>query len=436
VTKISLGISPSYVENWGPDKAIRELLQNYLDSKTEFGCKGSVRWHAGRGIIRDFGPGIEPRHLALGISEKSINAIGKYGEGLKLAMLVLVREGRHFVIEARGRRIIPSIEYDATLRTETLHLTMEPCEYLQGTRIEFECSKEELEAGKMCFEAFTQKGITWVEKGKISLPAGKIYVNGAAVGSIPDALFSYHLRESEVGHVGNRDREVVDVAKVEPIVRGMLRDTSSGQVRARLLNTLISNDHEERSSWEARVAPDHSDMAISRKTAWYRSFREVLPPKTVISSSTDMDTQARYRGYQPLYVNWPWQYFLTSIGVKFSHTVIAESFKRVIIPLHKLEAEERSTLNRAKELVSRYYHTPTTVTICDRLRLSAYRGALGLFDSNKNVIYLTRPILSDLRKTLSTLLHETCHQVSGEEDCTSGFQDALCNMAADVMLQK
>jgi hypothetical protein len=177
-------------------------------------------------------------------------------------------------------------------------------------------------------------------------------------------------------------------------------------------------------------------MAISRKTAWYRSFREVLPPKTVISSSTDMDTQARYRGYQPLYVNWPWQYFLTSIGVKFSHTVIAESFKRVIIPLHKLEAEERSTLNRAKELVSRYYHTPTTVTICDRLRLSAYRGALGLFDSNKNVIYLTRPILSDLRKTLSTLLHETCHQVSGEEDCTSGFQDALCNMAADVMLQK
>ena len=77
-------ISSNYVSAWTVQDATRELLQNAMDSGEWLLDAGSL---INKGTLR-------PEHFLLGCSEKAAsNAIGQFGEGLKLALLVLARNG-------------------------------------------------------------------------------------------------------------------------------------------------------------------------------------------------------------------------------------------------------------------------------------------------------------------------------------------------------
>lgn len=81
-------IHESYVSHWGYWHAAREILQNAMDSG-EF----TVDYIDQRMVVSNMGQ-IDDRNLLLGLSEKGADDRGKYGEGLKLAMIVCAREGR------------------------------------------------------------------------------------------------------------------------------------------------------------------------------------------------------------------------------------------------------------------------------------------------------------------------------------------------------
>ena len=91
-------ISKNYIPNWGLSEAVREVMQNFLDygeyeydiqsSDTKDYIKISNTW--------------EPENLnflIIGESEKTNNNRGKYGEGLKMSALVLLRNGFDLRIE-------------------------------------------------------------------------------------------------------------------------------------------------------------------------------------------------------------------------------------------------------------------------------------------------------------------------------------------------
>jgi hypothetical protein len=88
---IELPLSPNYVESWGIPQAIRELLQNAIDSEApfEFSFKGDTFYVTSRDVT------LPINTLILGNSTKAQDdsKIGKFGEGYKLALLVLAREG-------------------------------------------------------------------------------------------------------------------------------------------------------------------------------------------------------------------------------------------------------------------------------------------------------------------------------------------------------
>jgi len=91
-----LSLSPDYVSAWGFWEAVRELLQNSIDqctvnraSKTVFDYdEANESLTIGTTNCR-----LEPRTLLLGVSGKrdDSRAIGQFGEGYKLALLVLTR---------------------------------------------------------------------------------------------------------------------------------------------------------------------------------------------------------------------------------------------------------------------------------------------------------------------------------------------------------
>lgn len=126
MSKIQLTISPSYVKSWGILEALRELMQNCIDRQTE---------EPDATIILNYEPLTETmiigsrksnlpiKTLLLGETTKANNknAIGTYGEGYKLAILVLIRTGVTIEIE-NGKELwqpyfVKSRKFDAQVLT-------------------------------------------------------------------------------------------------------------------------------------------------------------------------------------------------------------------------------------------------------------------------------------------------------------------------------
>lgn len=91
-----LPLAKGYVRHWGLAEAVRELLQNALDSESPF----EYEWVSAEDgwvdlLIRSRYTTLSPSTLLLGNTAKAeaTDKIGSFGEGYKIAMLVLVRAG-------------------------------------------------------------------------------------------------------------------------------------------------------------------------------------------------------------------------------------------------------------------------------------------------------------------------------------------------------
>jgi len=121
MSKFELSLSPTYVQHWTYLEAIRELLQNAIDSHNEMDVlyDGVEQ----RLIIRTYDVCLDKSTLLLGATSKADDAscIGQFGEGYKIALLVLNREGRNVEIyngstaECWHSRIMKSRKYNSDL---------------------------------------------------------------------------------------------------------------------------------------------------------------------------------------------------------------------------------------------------------------------------------------------------------------------------------
>lgn len=86
-----LPIARTYVKHWGMAEAVREIIQNALDSESPF----EYEFAGDRLTVRSRFARLTTSTLLLGATSKadSPDTIGSFGEGYKIALLVLVRAG-------------------------------------------------------------------------------------------------------------------------------------------------------------------------------------------------------------------------------------------------------------------------------------------------------------------------------------------------------
>jgi hypothetical protein len=116
---IQLTLSQNYVSDWGVWEGIREFIQNARDSG-EF----NITYTDNSVEITTFSGAIDKQYLILGNTKKREDSrtIGTYGEGFKLAILVLLREGKKITIH-NGRDIwIPYFAKHSELEHECLNI--------------------------------------------------------------------------------------------------------------------------------------------------------------------------------------------------------------------------------------------------------------------------------------------------------------------------
>lgn len=96
IAKHILSLSAKYVAHWGAWQAVRELLQNAIDqhhADAQSGVVFAYSPHIERLTIGTTNAFLTPKTLLLGETDKAedAGAIGEFGEGYKLAILVLLR---------------------------------------------------------------------------------------------------------------------------------------------------------------------------------------------------------------------------------------------------------------------------------------------------------------------------------------------------------
>src|SRR5882672_642857 len=212
--KFTLPISPDYVAHWGLWEAVREIYQNALDEQTRYReCLATINYDLENQSLRiDSAKGhLSRKSLLLGSTTKASDKSqrGKYGEGYKLAALVLCRLGLGVSIRSGKEMWSPQIEHDDTYDADVLTITVE---------------KMASGVDGVTFTIFDVKAAQWQELKKNILdfadkdsdailqddPAqkGRIYVGGLYVATLKNYVCGYAFKPGTIAL--NRDRDMVN----------------------------------------------------------------------------------------------------------------------------------------------------------------------------------------------------------------------------------
>lgn len=215
--EIELSISRNYVCNWGLKEAIRELLQNAIDAEKEgfsmcVGYNGVTETLS----ISSIGAHLDFQDLVLGNSIKNEDdqMIGKYGEGFKLALVVLLREGYEVFIENRNKLWTPYFSKSDVFNIEVLKIKEEDLDDNNGLNFVVrgvdEDTYKELKRYFPCIDNDYGE-IVETQSGSILLDDrfhGKMFIEGLYIQSDNNFKYGYNFHADVVNL--DRDRRAIN----------------------------------------------------------------------------------------------------------------------------------------------------------------------------------------------------------------------------------
>ena len=208
-------ISPNYVSNWGINEAIREILQNAIDADKN-GYKKSIYYSGDTLYINNEGISLSAKDLILGCSSKSDQdgMIGKYGEGFKLALVVLLRKGMNVYVDNNDKLWSPSFKVSEQFGTQVLNI--EESDNGRGEGLTFVISPVDQQLYHSLLNYFpcideSFGNVVNCENGQILLDKqfkGKMYVEGLYIQTDDNFQYGYNFN-SDVVEL-DRDRKAIN----------------------------------------------------------------------------------------------------------------------------------------------------------------------------------------------------------------------------------
>lgn len=215
IKNYEITISPNYVSNWGINEAIREILQNAIDADKN-GYKKSIYYSGDTLYINNEGISLAAKDLILGCSSKSDQdgMIGKYGEGFKLALVVLLRKGMNVYVDNNDKLWNPSFKVSEQFGTQVLNI--EESDDGRGEGLTFVISPVDQQLYNSLLNYFpcideSFGNVVNCDNGQILLDKrfkGKMYVEGLYIQTDDNFQYGYNFN-SDVVEL-DRDRKAIN----------------------------------------------------------------------------------------------------------------------------------------------------------------------------------------------------------------------------------
>lgn len=455
-------ISPEYVKSWTPVRAISELIANALDEDPH----ATVSWADGVLTIADDGPGIPEEGLILGVSTKTEKQIGQFGEGKKLACLVLARSPQigRVRCETVGYGFTPTVERRTLLGglipsrspqgSEVLVYQLHPNTRTGGTVFTIECPHDMAQEAIGRFRALAEPGYqppaapgVCVRDGE----PGRVWIGGVLVTRMPGFLASYDL---SLGHkaLQNRDRTVVEASALRTAVRYILAGSDDPQIITLFARHVLGGGKlREQEQF-------FTEVRLPRPRAAWRSWgRAHLPEQAYYTApggeeaALDLKDNGHIElattglaGHQQAAV-------MGLLGVEMARARQQRHYARnrnrtSWVTSKALTEAEREVLRQGCELVRRAIG-PFAL---DRVKVYDHSDespcAEGFYQPLTGDVAIHRDALTDAHRTRLVLLHEAAHRighrggghwtpVADYHDRSRGFEHILSDFAARLLGQ-
>lgn len=415
--KIELTVKTDYLPSWGAWQGIRELVQNAKDAEVEMKAPMLVDWSKDNLRIENDGAMLPHEALLFGHTTKLGNSelIGKFGEGLKLGVLALVRAGFPVKIRSGCEVWVPSIQ-----KSEKFNANVLVFDITGGRKPE---NRVRVEVGNITKE--TWEGIQWkfrfLNKGTektIETSAGTlllgekakghIFVKGIYVSTDTKLEYGYDIANAEL----DRDRKMVDPWDFRFRARDILSEAAGKEPELikGLVNVLEKQTPEALgfdNGGSAYLPEKVTNLIVADFTSKHGT--NAVPVKT-LGESKDLD----HLGKKGVVVSESMAAVLTlkmpSVE-KVKEALREETTARY--GWHDLNDKEKASLTDAVNLVNASGAIDIDLDEIDVVDFSS-DDLRGLYKDGRVVI--ARKLVEDADLCLATLVHEAAHQAGGDGD--------------------
>jgi len=462
---IIIGPTSSWRQEWGEWEAIRDIVQNALDEAEayQYGYDSEGFW------ISDKGKGVAVADFLLGPPKpKPDYARGKFGEGMKIAALALLRKGYPVHVETIGREFwIIFLEQQVNGKVETLAALWRPNGSRTGTT----------------FHIISYDGPSFDGYFAVNLPRRLILAEVPSPIAVPKIRYNQLIRAAEMasspagGVIYTRDIYLQDIKstfsynlwgfELSPDRHGPKSETDmwldmgrlwSGVSNVYLLEEFLPmvleppvvESGESRNismdSWGMGSEPGsnkrYADLIKDHAQIWQAAWNKIVGTDAVIRTTNRWDGMVKHLGYR---------------SVTLQHR-ISDALSNAIMTDLALIRESQERLRDA-EIVPDHMLTPTALihlnlarTISNKFRVERVQAAVippaserartaGLYDHVREEILIHLETLESATKTLDTIIHELGHhrayKATGDiqmaEDLTPLHSEKMTEVAAYVI---
>jgi len=420
--KIELTIKADYLADWGMYEGVRELIQNAKDAETEMSAKMTVRHRkealpdgspSGVLVIENEGCSLPHEALLFGHTTKSdrTDTIGKFGEGLKLGVLALVRAGHNVRIRSGSEVWVPAIVQSEKFKAKVLAITIETGRAAKS-RVQVEVDGisedqyEELRRNFLFLLPSNEDQVT-TNYGSLLLGVtyvGKLFVKGIYIQSMPKLRFGYDLtRDVNV----DRDRKIVYAWDLNWRIREIWRLALAKRPDLMAdFQTLLESDSADVSAMDASSAMQFSEEVRQAVAASFRALcGENAVPVENLAECLDLE----HLGKKGVLVNKAQLAMLQSVFGRPEQ--IAESLRNETVTSYsfsELDQGEKSHLREAMEIL--VGSEPDLGFTFSDIDVVSFRSPTLRGQFRDGRVLVARTELGSVVSTLAILIHEMAHK--------------------------
>jgi len=412
-------ITENYVGNWSPLDAIREFGANAIDAELQLNSRKSVKYDRVKKVlrIRSEGVTLNREALLLGGTTKTNDdrVIGEHGEGMKLGLLVLTRNG--FIVVVRNGRNEdwkPSFEFSDKWQARVLTLNVtksnRPVEFFE---VEIHGIDDEMWVHVQGLFRFL---IDSDEKRELSHGTilfdpefvGNIYVKGVFIGHRANHKVGYDFNTLDLG----RDRRLPSDYEIHPAITALWDDYAQMSEGISAVYELIQRDQAEAQAFrwytsaklKGELATEfmnrHGEDAQPALTSEECEVFKMLGGKPVLIPGVLGELLQKVMGGLEVFKG------KNKGGISRAYSV------------EDLNEEQRTTFISAREIIGKAgIDTDYRITLVDFLDESL----LGLYTSDD--IRISMKTLTSVGSVLVTILHELAHDYGS--DAKAAHRDAF-----------
>jgi len=462
---IIIGPTSTWRQDWGEWEAIRDIVQNALDEAEsyQYGYDSQGLW------IADRGKGVAIADFLLGPPKlKPDYARGKFGEGMKIAALALVRKGHSVHVETIGRELwIIFLEQKVNGRAETLAALWRPNGTTRGTK--FHIIGYSGPAFERYFAVNLPRSLILAEvPSPLAEPIRRYnqLINAANMASSPTggviyardiymrdikSPFSYNLWGFDMApdrHGPKNEADMwVDVGRLWCGVSNMsLMERFLEMVvdPPRVMSDETRNINMDIFSMGSDPVTDkcYIDLLQESAPAWQKAWHKVAGVNAVIRTTDRWDGMVKHLGYTSVSLQWGVKDALSRV-IANDGALIQESQERLretkIVPDDKLTPTAMTHLELARAIATWFGVHKVYASIIppasDRVRTA------GLYDHALEEIILHLETLESAKRTVDAVIHELGHHraykktgdIKLAEDLQPAHSGAMTEVAARVV---